>query len=227
MSTQGPRRALEGRKFLRTTLNNAYDLLNELPDGYVRLETLDLMQDRERLQQMVRWGLVSLFSLFILFWWAAARLRPDAALVLTFQGAGVLEAAGVVLLWVVSLGAATFIMIILHEAVHGFFFWLFSGHFPEFGFKGYYAYAAMPDGVYLQRDRYILAGIAPVILLTMAGLALLPILPAWSLPALLIFLAGNASGSVGDVLVVGWLRSKPSDVLIEDNGAVMVLYGRS
>jgi hypothetical protein len=185
------------------------------------------MQDRGRLQLMVQWGLVSLVALLIVFWWAAIRLRPDAAPVLILQGVGVLGAVGVLLLWIISLAAATLIMIVLHEAVHGIFFWLFSGRFPQFGFKGYYAYAAMPPGVYLQRDRYILTGIAPAVLLTLGGLAMLPVLPAWTLPTLLFFLAGNASGSVGDVLVVVWLLSKPPGVLIEDNGAVMVLYGRS
>jgi hypothetical protein len=146
---------------------------------------------------------------------------------LTLQGVGLLGAAGILLLWVVSLAAATIVMIVLHEAVHGVFFWLFSGRFPQFGFKGYYAYAAMPPGVYLQRDRYILTGIAPAVLLTLGGLALLPVLPSWSLPTLIVFLTGNASGSVGDVLVIGWLLSKPSDVFIEDNGAVMTVYGRA
>jgi hypothetical protein len=183
------------------------------------------MQDRELLHLMVRWGLVSLVAIFFLFWWAAVRLRPEAAPVLTLQGVGFLEAAGVLLLWVLSLAAATLLMIVLHEAVHGLFFWLFSGRFPQFGFKGYYAFAAMPSGVYLERDRYILTGLAPVILLTLGGLALLPVLPAWTLPTLLFFLAGNASGSVGDVLVIGWLLSKPPEVLIEDNGAVMTVYG--
>jgi fatty acid desaturase len=199
--------------------------MKQLPEGYIRLETLDLMQDQERLRQMVVWGTVSLVVLLVLFWWLAARLRPDALWILGFQGAGFFATGGVLFLWLASLVVATLLMIVLHEAVHGVFFWLFSGKIPLFGFKGFYAYAALPPGVYLERDRYLLTGIAPLLVLTAAGLALVPFIPALTLPVLLFFLVGNASGSVGDVIVIGWLLSKPPEVLIEDNGAVMTVYG--
>lgn len=109
-------------------------------------------------------------------------------------------------------------MIILHEAVHGLAFWLFTGKHPKFGFKVFYAYAASPEGVYLPRQQYFMVALAPLVILTLVGIVLIPIMPLLALPTLVFFLISNSAGSVGDLWVVGWLLREPREILLQDQG---------
>jgi len=121
--------------------------------------------------------------------------------------------------------AAAAIMLIapIHEAVHGIFFWLFTGTRPTFAYKLLYAYAAAPDW-YIPRGPYLVIGLAPFALLTAIGIALMPILPSVLIPALLLFMVFNAAGAVGDLAVCLWLLFQPIDLLARDAGDVLTLY---
>jgi hypothetical protein len=114
-------------------------------------------------------------------------------------------------------------MLVLHELVHGAFFWLFTHQRPHFGFKGAYAYAAAPDW-YIPRRQYMLVGISPLVVLSLLGVLLLPVLPAGALLPWLVALAGNAAGAVGDALIVGWLLFQPDSVLVQDHGDAVTVY---
>jgi hypothetical protein len=117
----------------------------------------------------------------------------------------------------------TFLMIVVHELIHGLFFWLFTRERPTFGFKGAYAYAAAPDW-YMPRNQYAIVGLAPLVLMTLAGLVLLPVIPVWAIPALLFVVVTNAAGAVGDIAVVGWLLLQPRATLVNDIGDAVTLY---
>jgi hypothetical protein len=116
------------------------------------------------------------------------------------------------------------LVIVLHEAVHGIGFWAFTRQRPRFGFKGWYAYAAMPENVYLTRNPNIVVGLAPLVVLTVLGLALAPLLPLSVLPTLVCFLTLNAAGAVGDMFWIIWLLRRPANALISDLGDKMVVY---
>lgn len=109
------------------------------------------------------------------------------------------------------------VMVILHEAVHGLFFWLFTGKRPLFAIRPGYAYAAAP-GSFLPRNRYLLVGLAPFVILTLLGLALIPLVPQSFLLFLNVFIVMNFSGAVGDLWVVFWLLTKNSSARIQDFG---------
>jgi hypothetical protein len=68
------------------------------------------------------------------------------------------------------------VQVILHELIHGFFFWFFTRSRPTFGFKGFYAYAAAPDW-YLPRNQHLIVALAPLVLITGLGLVLLTFVP--------------------------------------------------
>ncbi len=68
----------------------------------------------------------------------------------------------------------TFAILVLHEMVHGLFFWLFTRARPRFGFKGAYAYAAAP-GWYIPRPQFLAVGLAPLLLISLVGLLILPL----------------------------------------------------
>jgi hypothetical protein len=114
-------------------------------------------------------------------------------------------------------------MILLHEVIHGLFFWLYTHQRPIFAFKGAYAYAAAPDW-YLPRNKYVVVGLSPLILISLAGLLLLTIAPLSFFPSILIAMIFNAAGAVGDLIVVGWLLLQQPDSLVRDYGDMFTVY---
>jgi hypothetical protein len=114
-------------------------------------------------------------------------------------------------------------VLLLHELVHGAFFWLITRSRPVFGLQAAYAYAAAPNW-YIPRNPYLVVGLAPLILLTLTGVALLPWLPAALLLPWIFALAVNASGSIGDVYIIGWLLTRPAGALVNDHGDCIHIY---
>ncbi len=204
--------------------------ITTLPANYVHLAKLDLSENKRLLIGINIVGLLLLFVLGWLFLHAFVWLRPAAAVFLSLRGAVEAErgegvALTLLLAWFIGGAIALVLVVVVHEAVHGLFFWLFTGRRPGFGLKGAYAYAAAPAGVYVPRNRYLVVGLAPLVLITLVGLLLVTVMPPVMLPALLVFVTFNAAGSVGDLLVSGWLLTFPPTVLAQDAGDVMTLYG--
>lgn len=163
-------------------------------------------------------GLLLLVPFGWLFFRLFAAIRPD------FSGLG-LEIGGLggVLLFLVLLLFSIFGIILLHELVHGLFIWWFTGSRPHFGVGVGYAYAAAPDW-YFPRWQHLIIAVAPLLLISGAGLALLPLLPQWAFFYLFVALMMNAVGSVGDMAMMGWLLLKPSHTLVRDTGPAIYIY---
>ena len=124
-----------------------------------------------------------------------------------------------------NFGLALIAVLILHEIVHSLFYWLFSSHRPRFGFQGLVPYAAAPSGVYFPRNQFIIVGLSPLVLLTAVGLLLMVVLPIAFVPFLIFFVAFNAAGASGDLILVIQLIPFLSDTVMEDNGSGMIIYG--
>jgi len=191
-----------------------------LPENYHPVGTIDLSQN---LRALI-WLNVIGFGLFlvsgtifirILYW-----LRPqDAAsgLILNINGAqSILEIVAAF----VALYAG---MILLHEAIHGLFFWTFTGERPVFAVRWTYAYAAAP-GWFLPRNLYFVTALSPLVGISLLGLVVFAVAPpAWFLPALVVVVA-NASGAIGDIWVALWLLRHPPACLARDQGDAVTLY---
>lgn len=119
--------------------------------------------------------------------------------------------------------AGLFAVLIGHEFLHGLFFWIYTGERPKFGFKVVYAYASAPEW-YLPRDKFIVTGLAPVVVITLVGVILLPLVPYAYVAEVLLLTAFNAAASMGDMISVGWLLSKPNTAMVRDSGARMDVY---
>jgi hypothetical protein len=124
-----------------------------------------------------------------------------------------------------NLGLALIAVLILHEIVHGLFYWLFSSHRPRFGVRGLFPYAAAPYGIYLPRNQFLIVGLSPLVLLTAVGLLLMVIVPIAYVPFLLFFVTFNAAGAAGDVIMVIQLVRFSSDSVMEDNDSGVIIYG--
>jgi hypothetical protein len=112
---------------------------------------------------------------------------------------------------------------IVHELIHGFFFWIFTRKRPIYGFKGIFAYAAAPD-FYIPRNQFLLIGIAPFIVIPLIGSALMLFVPLAAVLTLILILTFNAAGAIGDLYIIGLLLTRPAPTLIRDFGEGMTFY---
>jgi hypothetical protein len=86
-----------------------------------------------------------------------------------------------------------------------------------------YAYAAAPDW-FFPRRQFVLIGLAPVLLLTLAGLVALPLVDFLTTARIILALTVNAAGAVGDFMVVLWALGQPPDILLRDEGTAVTAY---
>ncbi len=181
-----------------------------LPPHYRLSGKFDLKNTRQIIIMNLA-GLVLLILSIWFFGWLADSLRGDSASSFSFEISSIptaLIAIGKLLLTIVF-------VLMAHEGIHALFFWLFSKQKPVVGFKGAYAYAAMP-GWYFSRNQFLLIGISPLILITFFGILALAILPISWLNLVLVALIINTSGAVGDLFVVIWLLTKPTETFAHD-----------
>jgi hypothetical protein len=196
--------------------------VQQLPEGYHLDATLDLAKRKGLAILLNLLAAASVIPYSLLFFTLALRLRPsDAPAGLEVQIAGIGDlVTGIARLLLISV-----VVLLLHEAVHGLCFRLYTGVWGTFAFKGLYAYAAAPDW-YLPRSQYLVTALAPYIGLSLLGVVLLPVMPRVVLGDLLLFLVFNAAGAMGDLAAVAWLLSKPRDAYLKDQGDALAIYLR-
>jgi hypothetical protein len=185
-----------------------------LPANYILGGTIDLSKDRRTLLilNIVGLGLFLISAWF--FSWLAVTIRPNIAdRAFSFSSSSL---SGLIwpLVWILAITVG---MLVLHEAVHGILFWIFTANRPRFGFRGYYAFAAAPEW-YIVRRFYLIVALAPAVLITMFGIAAIFLVTEDMLLGLLFLMTANFSGSVGDMMVAFWLVRKPNETLVQDSG---------
>lgn len=191
---------------------------NNLPEGYHANSTFDL-KSRKVLIWLNVLGLIALIIFLFLFGAVFMVLRPESFGSVTISTDSILDT----LLFILTLAATIFAVLVLHEMIHGLFFWLFSRERPIFGFKGFYAYATLP-GWYFPKNQYLVIGSAPLILISLLGIMFVRIVPFNSLWMIFLALVVNASGSIGDLVVVTQLIFKPRTTLAQDFVDTITFY---
>lgn len=190
-----------------------------LPPHYRLFKKLSIRENAPLLMlnivSLAALGLTTVFLLLILGWIRSADV-PD---IFTFSIRGTSNFLIVILI----LLGATAAMMVIHEAFHGLFFWIYTGTRPKFGFRGAYAFAAAPDW-YIPRTPYLVTSLAPLVGITLIGVLLLAWMPAKWVPLVMLVVALNASGAVGDLWVAWWLLRCPPDAFGNDRGDVTSLY---
>ena len=118
------------------------------------------------------------------------------------------------LLWI-GINVISYILILpIHELIHAAAFILLGGK-PYFGAKLPYAlYCGAKDQLF-RRNQYFVVGLAPLVVITLAGIILILISPVLASYMLLAFI-GNFSGAAGDIWVVRRLVRRPPSILVED-----------
>ncbi len=118
------------------------------------------------------------------------------------------------LVWVVINIVSYVVMIVVHEAIHGLVFALWGGK-PYFGAKLPVAFFCGAKNQIFRRNAYVVVGLAPLVVITVAGIVLTLVAPGLAAYVLL-GTVGNVSGAAGDVWAVLRILRQPVHVLVED-----------
>lgn len=113
------------------------------------------------------------------------------------------------------------IILIIHELIHGLFFWLFSRKKVTFGFKQGLAYATCP-GFLFSKTQFFITLASPFIIIT----AILLILQfSFFHPMVMLFLISwHASACTGDFYMLKIIGKASANVLIEDTASGIDLW---
>jgi hypothetical protein len=189
--------------------------LRVLPEQYHSIYSLDLSNNLKMAVILNLAGLVITVIAFVLLRAYASLVRPGFSTPLLNGTITITLGTLVDIVWLIVLIMG---MLILHELIHGFFFWLFTHSRPAFGLGLSYAYAAAPDW-YIPLRLYWIVGLAPLVLIALGGMGVMGWGPAaWLVPAMIV-VGFNSGGAVGDIWIVGRLLSGCSkDALVNDEG---------
>ena len=193
------------------------------PEGYVEIAVIDLTSEKRMKFSAVLLGLVLIVAVPVAMAWYVDVVRPgslDSGLTKDQEGRTVISLGSML-----SYLAVLVLVLVFHELVHGVVFWRVSGETPTVGLKGVFVYVSAPPSVYFQRDRYLWVGAAPLVSLTLVGVLLVPLLPPSLMLLDVLFVALNAAGSAGDLMMILFLLRYPSSSLIRDLDSGMVIYG--
>jgi hypothetical protein len=113
--------------------------------------------------------------------------------------------------------------IVVHELIHGAFFWAFTRSRPVFGLRSWYAFAGAP-GWFLTGRQYLLTTLAPFGILSLLGMLLMTILPVPLAAVVLVVTTLNAASSAGDLWVAFRLVNQARPVIAEDLGDGVNFY---
>ena len=186
-----------------------------LPDGYVQSAEINLKKDK-RLTILLNIGALIVFALsFYLLSAFTAWVRPDIIIFSsTITVTNILGALGL-----------TVLILLLHEGIHGLFFWIFSRSRPVFGLRPLYAYAGAPSWFFPKRQ-FTITALGPLVIIGAAGLLLLLLAPiSWVF--MIMFLAAlNTGGAVGDIFVFFRLLPRPATSFANDTGDVVTFFDR-
>jgi len=187
-----------------------------LPDGYVQSGEINLKKDK-RLAILLNIGALIIFiPMFYLLSRFIALVRPDITnFSVTITIGKVFGAIGLVVL-----------VLIIHEIIHGLFFWIFSHGRPVFALRPLYAYAGAPTWFFPKRQ-YAITALGPLIIIGAVGLLLLLLAPINWMPMIALLVALNTGGAIGDVFVFFRLLKCSPTSFANDTGEVVTFFERS
>ena len=168
-------------------------------------------------------SIVAFFGSAYAFGWLRAVIRGQSFEPIVVPAA----APSAVLRWFAVSLAIVGLVVVLHELLHGVCLARFGGS-AAFGFR--LSNVLLPDayaasGSSYTRNQLLVALLAPAIGITAVGLVAITFVPS---PLLVVALAANAAGSVGDLRLAAVLLGHPRDVRVaglphDDQG--IAIYG--
>ena len=191
----------------------------ELPESYRELFVIDLKKDKKlfTLVNGIALAILAVFAVIGLF------VSPVGAFVgwLFDMEQGLLP----YMLRFVGLIAAIALYVVLHEAVHGVCMKHFSGVKPHYGFNLAYAYAG--SSAYFSKKDYLIIGLAPIVVWGVVLAVIGCVVPPEMFWYVYLIQLVNLSGAAGDLYVTWRFSRLPDDILVNDTGVTMTVYGKA
>jgi hypothetical protein len=180
-------------------------------DKYV----LNVFKDHEVLKTLNKWSILITLGAFVLFYLFETLLTNTTGPALL--GWSPLELFVSIVLIVLMI----FIIITVHEAIHGLFFKLFRpGGNVKFGYSRGMFYATSPGEIF-KRNQFKIIIIMPFIIITALMLILWFIIPHASFKY---FLALHTGACAGDFYYLHLLNKHPHMQYVEDTDVGMTMY---
>jgi len=107
----------------------------------------------------------------------------------------------------------------VHELIHILCLWRFTGERPLIVTKGGGLGVRLPSW-YLSRNEFLVANLAPVCLITMAGLLFLPLVPQTNISLLVFLIAMNFAGSTPDIASSVYILLHPPSIYLDTEGTI-------
>jgi hypothetical protein len=186
-----------------------------LPVGYIQSIQIDLKKDKPLAILLNIGAFIVFIPMFYLLSGFTALVRPDIT-----NSSGTITIGNM-------LGALglTVIVLIIHEIIHGLFFWIFSHGRPVFALRPLYAYAGAPTW-FFPKHQYAITALGPLVIIGVVGLLFLLLAPISWIPMIAFLVALNTGGAMGDLLVfIRLLRCSPTS-FTNDTGEVVTFYER-
>jgi uncharacterized membrane protein len=184
-----------------------------LPENYVQSGEVNLKKNK-RLAIVLNIAAFFIFVVsFILLSIFSSRVRPDtmnSSSTITF---------GTMLLLV----GLTVITLMIHELIHGSFFWMFTRSRPVFGVSLLYAYAGAPTW-YIPTRQYAATALAPLLIIGVAGMLLILLVPVGWILMLVWLIALNTGGAIGDLYVFTRLLKLSPSSFANDTGDIVTFF---
>jgi hypothetical protein len=187
-----------------------------LPEGYTQSVEINLKKNKRLaiILNIVAF-VATLFSFYLLASFAAL-VRPG---IMNLSGS--ITAGGMLILvvWMV-------LIMIFHELIHGFFFWVFTRSRPVFAVRLFYAYAGAPAW-YIPTRQYAFVAVGPLVIIGAVGMLLMLLAPESWVLIIAFLVALNTGGAIGDIFVFTRLFKLSPTSLANDTGDVVTFYEHS
>jgi len=163
-------------------------------------------------------ALVILFASYSLFYKWASLIRPGFQPTESLHFEISFERLWSILIVLVLL----LVIFILHELIHAFCLWIYTGKRPviRVSLKGGGAlYVRLPSW-YLARNAFLVVNLAPVCLITLVGFLLMFVIEQSGLGLLIFCLAVHLAGATGDLVSSVFIFLQPSSVYLTTDGMI-------
>lgn len=186
--------------------------LDSLPEGYRQTAEFRIKNNTRAMLALNGIGFVLFLLAAPLIQLYSLRTRGGPAdLIFSFQVDNLAQVGQFVLIMLLDVA----ILIFLHEGLHGLCFWVITKKKPIFMIGPGYAAASSPD-TYFARVPYLITALCPLVVMTAAGLLLIPVVPPAVLFHVNFITVFNIAGAVGDLWVSAGILSKHGDLLVRD-----------
>ncbi len=189
--------------------------IREVPENYHETRHLIATEPRTLLWlNLASLGPLVVALLLMGWWWAFVRqLRGPHSTAFSESLSGVVAVVAVL---AITFGG--------HEAVHGLAIRLL-GHRPRFGMmlrKG--VFYATADNALFPRNHFIMIALAPLLLLTVAGMVVMIFVPDTISYYVGLIVVLNAAGSIGDLWMTAVALRYPPEALVRDEADSIRIY---